>query len=63
MPGSRRSPRKRSGWKACAGEWSLSSLRKLAPHCLGADLKDGVLTLFLDSGAWTTSSTTANKLC
>ncbi|HEX7966393.1 MAG TPA: DciA family protein [Gammaproteobacteria bacterium] len=26
-----------------------------APHCLGADLKDGVLTLFLDSGAWTTA--------
>ncbi len=25
-----------------------------APHCLGADLKDGVLTLFLDSGAWNT---------
>lgn len=25
-----------------------------APHCLGADLKDGVLTLFLDSGAWST---------
>ena len=24
------------------------------PHCLGADLKDGVLTLFLDSGAWHT---------
>lgn len=24
------------------------------PHCLGADLKDGVLTLFLDSGAWNT---------
>jgi hypothetical protein len=26
-----------------------------APHCLGADLKDGVLTLFMDSGAWTTA--------
>jgi Dna[CI] antecedent DciA-like protein len=26
-----------------------------APHCLGADLKDGVLTLFMDSGAWTTT--------
>jgi len=24
------------------------------PHCLGADLKDGTLTLFLDSGAWNT---------
>jgi hypothetical protein len=24
------------------------------PHCLGADLKAGVLTLFLDSGAWKT---------
>lgn len=24
------------------------------PHCLGVDLKDGVLTLFLDSGAWNT---------
>ncbi len=27
---------------------------EVAPHCLGADLKDGVLTLFLDSGAWST---------
>lgn len=26
-----------------------------APHCLGADLKDGTLTLFLDSGAWATA--------
>jgi len=26
-----------------------------APHCLGADLKDGTLTLFMDSGAWTTA--------
>lgn len=26
-----------------------------APHCLGADLKDGVLTLFMDSAAWTTT--------
>ncbi|MGE5625188.1 MAG: DciA family protein [Bacillota bacterium] len=26
-----------------------------APHCLGADLKDGALTLFMDSGAWTTA--------
>ena len=26
-----------------------------APHCLGADLKDGCLTLFLDSGVWTTA--------
>ncbi len=26
-----------------------------APHCLGADLEQGVLTLFLDSGAWTTA--------
>lgn len=26
-----------------------------APHCLGADLKDGTLTLYLDSGAWTTA--------
>lgn len=26
-----------------------------APHCLGADLKDGVLTLFMDSGSWTTA--------
>ena len=26
-----------------------------APHCLGADLKDGTLTLFLDSGAWATT--------
>jgi Dna[CI] antecedent, DciA len=26
-----------------------------APHCLGADLKDGCLTLFMDSGAWTTT--------
>src|SRR5579871_5932990 len=25
-----------------------------APHCLGADLKEGVLTLYLDSGAWST---------
>src|SRR5215472_723802 len=25
-----------------------------APHCLGASLDDGVLTLFLDSAAWTT---------
>jgi len=25
-----------------------------APHCLGADLKEGVLTLYLDSGAWNT---------
>lgn len=23
-----------------------------APHCLGADLKDGALTLYMDSGAW-----------
>ena len=23
-------------------------------HCLGADLKDGVLTLYMDSAAWTT---------
>src|SRR5580704_10302184 len=34
-------------------------LRSLDPetasHCLGADLKDGVLTLFMDSGAWTTT--------
>lgn len=27
---------------------------EVSPHCLGADLKDGVLTLFLDSGAWNT---------
>lgn len=27
---------------------------KAAPHCLGADLKEGVLTLYLDSGAWST---------
>src|SRR5579872_3434943 len=27
---------------------------EVEPHCLGADLKDGVLTLFLDSGAWNT---------
>src|SRR6185437_13906147 len=26
-----------------------------APHRLGADLKDGVLTLFMDSAAWTTT--------
>jgi len=26
-----------------------------APHCLGADLKQGALTLFMDSGAWTTA--------
>ena len=26
-----------------------------APHCLGADLKDGTLTLYMDSGAWTTA--------
>ena len=26
-----------------------------APHCLGADLEQGVLTLFLDSGVWTTA--------
>lgn len=26
-----------------------------SPHCLGADLEQGVLTLFLDSGAWTTA--------
>ena len=26
-----------------------------APHCLGTDLKDGTLTLFMDSGAWTTT--------
>src|SRR6185312_6350163 len=26
-----------------------------APHCLGADLKDGVLTLYFDSAAWTTA--------
>lgn len=26
-----------------------------APHCLGADLKEGRLTLFMDSGAWTTT--------
>jgi len=26
-----------------------------APHCLGADLKDGTLTLYLDSAAWTTA--------
>jgi len=26
-----------------------------AAHCLGADLKDGSLTLFMDSGAWTTA--------
>lgn len=26
-----------------------------APHCLGADLEQGVLTLFLDSGVWTTT--------
>lgn len=25
-----------------------------APHCLGADLKQGILTLYLDSGAWST---------
>lgn len=25
-----------------------------APHCLGADLKNGVLTLYMDSAAWTT---------
>jgi len=25
-----------------------------AAHCLGADLRDGVLTLYLDSGAWST---------
>ena len=25
-----------------------------APHCLGADLKDGCLSLYMDSGAWTT---------
>ncbi len=34
-------------------------LRSLDPetasHCLGADLKDGILTLFMDSGAWTTT--------
>jgi hypothetical protein len=24
-------------------------------HCLGADLKDGILTLFLDSAVWTTA--------
>ena len=28
---------------------------ELAPHCLGADLKDGCLTLFMDSGVWTTA--------
>lgn len=27
---------------------------EVAPHCLGADLKEGVLTLYLDSGAWST---------
>lgn len=27
---------------------------EVAPHCLGADLKDGVLTLYLDSGVWST---------
>jgi hypothetical protein len=26
-----------------------------APHCLGADLEDGVLTLYMDSAAWTTT--------
>lgn len=26
-----------------------------APHCLGADLKDGTLTLYMDSGVWTTA--------
>jgi Dna[CI] antecedent, DciA len=26
-----------------------------APHCLGADLKAGTLTLYLDSGVWTTA--------
>jgi hypothetical protein len=26
-----------------------------SPHCLGADLKDGVLTLYFDSAAWTTA--------
>jgi len=26
-----------------------------AAHCLGADLKDGILTLFLDSAVWTTA--------
>ena len=26
-----------------------------APHCLGADLKAGTLTLYMDSGAWTTA--------
>ena len=26
-----------------------------APHCLGADFKDGTLTLYLDSAAWTTT--------
>jgi hypothetical protein len=26
-----------------------------APHCLGADLKHGTLTLYLDSAAWTTT--------
>ena len=25
-----------------------------ADHCLGADLKDGILTLYMDSAAWTT---------
>lgn len=34
-------------------------LRSLSPeaavHCLGADLKDGTLTLFMDSAAWTTT--------
>ena len=32
-----------------------------APHCLGADLKDDVLTLFMDSGAWTTTLHYQNK--
>lgn len=27
---------------------------EVASHCLGADLKEGVLTLYLDSGAWST---------
>jgi hypothetical protein len=56
--------RQDSGLKSLAAEARrLEALRRrilgylpspAADHCLGADLKDGVLTLYMDSAAWTT---------
>lgn len=56
--------RRDSGLKGLAAEaHRLEALRHrilgylppaAANHCLGADLKDGVLTLYMDSAAWTT---------